>query len=69
MDRLHELISVLSDREVQARTFYARHICICKICQKPAKTFKSPFSEHEYRLSAICEECQNYFSIIPDCFK
>lgn len=63
MDRLKELIDVLSDEKVEERTFRSRQAHTCKICQKPAVTFTSEFSECEYRLSAICEDCQKYFDI------
>lgn len=61
MGRLRELIDVLSDQNVQARTFRAKRTRICKICQKPAVVFESPFSRKEYQLSTICESCQKYY--------
>ncbi len=66
MDKLRELIDVLSDEAVQARTFQARRKRICKICQNPAETFESDFFEMEYRISAICETCQRYFYMTGD---
>jgi len=61
MDRLSELIAILSDRGLQARTFHAKLFSICKICEKPADSFENSFSEYEYGLSTICEKCQHYF--------
>jgi hypothetical protein len=65
MDRLSELIAVLSDRKVQARTLHAKLTHICKICKRPAIAFKNGFSEYEYGLSTICEDCQIYFYESP----
>lgn len=61
MGRLRELIDVLSDRKVQARTFMAKRAHVCKICQKPAVTFKTSLAKKEYQLSTICESCQKYY--------
>lgn len=61
MGRLRELIEVLSDQRVQARTFRCKTIHVCKICQKPAEVFESPSSRVEYQLSTICESCQKYY--------
>ena len=63
MDRLQELIGALSDRKVQDRTYFAKQTRMCKLCNKPAVAFNSTFSEYEYRLSTICEDCQSYFGI------
>ena len=61
MGRLRELIEVLSDQNVQARTYLSKRTHVCKICQKPAEAFESPFSRVEYQLSTICESCQKYY--------
>jgi hypothetical protein len=61
MDRISELIGVLSDEAVIARSFHARHERTCKICGKPATSFRTPFSELEYSLSSICQTCQDYY--------
>ena len=68
MDRLNELIGILSDKKVQDGTFHARQARICKICKRPAVSFKSTFSESEYKVSTICEDCQVYFGISHDRF-
>ena len=61
MGRLRELIEVLSDQDVQARTYLAKRTRVCKICQRPADVFESPSSRVEYQLSTICESCQKYY--------
>lgn len=66
MSRLNELIDVLSDEKLQARSSQARRTHICKICQRPALEFKSAFSKLEYELSTICEDCQKYYYSFPD---
>ena len=61
MDRIRELIGALSDEAVIARSLIARRQRTCKICGKPATFFRTSFSEMEYRLSSICQECQDYY--------
>ncbi|MCP3872969.1 MAG: hypothetical protein GY699_07420 [Desulfobacteraceae bacterium] len=61
MNRLQELIEILSDKEVQARTSSARINQKCKICGNLADTFHTPLAKVEYHLSIICEDCQNYY--------
>lgn len=61
MDRIQELINVLSDNEVVLRSYTAKSNQLCKICGKHAGSFRSPFSELEYRISAICQACQDYY--------
>jgi len=66
MDRLRELIEVLSRKKVQNRTYQAKQDSICKICKNPAISFETNLSEYEYKVSGICEDCQRYFQIKPD---
>jgi len=61
MTRIQELISVLSDKDVIARTSTAKAKQHCKICGKPANYFRTPQSELEYSISAICQSCQDYY--------
>ena len=63
MEKIDELIRVLSDRDVVMRSQVARGNLICKICEKPARSFRTPFAELEYSISAICQACQDYFFI------
>jgi len=58
---LQQLIDVLSKQDVQNRAFGAKDSNTCKICGGPAITFKSRFTEMEYKISAICEKCQEYY--------
>ena len=61
MDRIQELIEILSDKAVQSRTFSAKANQKCKICGNPADSFHTPMAKFEYHLSIICEDCQNYY--------
>lgn len=61
MARISELIGALSDEAVAARSLYAKREGTCKICGRPATFFRTPFSELEYNLSAICQACQDYY--------
>ena len=61
MDRIGELICVLDDQAVIARSLTAKGTNTCKICGRSAESFRSPFSELEYSISAICQACQDYY--------
>ncbi len=61
MDRLQELIGALSDEDVLLRSYMARHDHVCKICAKPANSFRMPLSKLEYSMSSICQACQDYY--------
>ncbi len=61
MDKISEFIAVLSDKNIQQRTVDARTNRLCKICCRPVSHFPDARSEFEYQISAICEECQNYY--------
>jgi hypothetical protein len=61
MDRIRELIEVLSDKKVQDRTFWAKSTQSCKICGQPADQFFSDISKFEYLVSKICQDCQYYY--------
>ena len=63
MDRIQELIKVLSDKNVQERTLLAKTTRTCKICGGPAGEFLSDTSKFEYLVSKICQDCQNYYRI------
>lgn len=61
MNKIQELIGVLSDDRIQERSFFSKSNQTCKICEQPATEFLSAASEFEFRVSQICEDCQNYF--------
>ena len=66
MDRIRELIGVLGDEAVIARSFSAKRDQTCKICGQAADYFRTPFAELEYSISSICQVCQDYFFISND---
>jgi hypothetical protein len=66
MNRIQELIGVLADEAVIARSFNAKRDRTCKICGQSADHFRTPFAELEYSISSICQACQDYFFISSD---
>ena len=66
MDRIKELIGALSDKEVLLRSYAAKHNQLCKICARPAASFRTPFSKLEYSISSICQACQDYYFSIDE---
>ena len=61
MEALNELIEVLSKPEVSNRDSFARSTHTCKLCGNSARWFRDAVSEFEYRVSAICQRCQDRF--------
>ena len=61
MDRIQELIRVLSEEKVSYREELAKASHFCKICGDPATSFTSPRYELEYSISSICQLCQEYY--------
>lgn len=61
MSKVQELISLLAEKDVIARSVIAKANCICKICGEPANSFSTPRAELEYSISCICESCQDYY--------
>jgi superfamily II helicase len=61
MEKISEFIAILSDKNIQQRTADAKTNRLCKICGREAGNFLDAKSEFEYQISAICEECQNYY--------
>ena len=61
MNRVKELINVLGDDNVKGRAAIAKANRSCKICGKPAVFFHTSKAELEYRISLICQSCQDYY--------
>ena len=61
MQSLNELIKALSEPEVSMRDAMARSTNTCKLCGKSARRFRDRISEFEYKVSAICQRCQDKF--------
>ena len=61
MERLEELIKILSEPAMGARYSKAKTTQTCKICGKPALGFRDAVSSFEYTVSAICQECQDKY--------
>jgi len=61
MERLEELIKILSEPAMRARYSKAKTTQTCKICGNPALGFRDAVSAFEYSVSAICQECQDKY--------
>lgn len=61
METLTELIRLLSDERILRSAPSARSARRCKLCAKPALVFHSPAAEFEYRISGICQDCQDFY--------
>jgi hypothetical protein len=61
MEKISELIAILSDKAVQQRTAVARTNRMCRICNQPVGSLLDAKFEFEYQISAICDKCQSYY--------
>jgi hypothetical protein len=61
MERLEELIRILSEPEMSARHSKAKTTRTCKICGCQALNFRDAVSAFEYSVSAICQDCQDKY--------
>lgn len=61
MEALSELIRILSESSVSQSESRARATQTCKLCGGPARSFRDWVSELEYKISAICQQCQNRY--------
>ena len=66
MERLVELIRILSEPAMVARHSKAKATRTCKICDGPALSFRDAVSSFEYRVSAICQDCQDKYLYAAD---
>ena len=66
MERLEELIRILSEPAIRSRHSKAKTTQTCKICDGPALRFRDAVSLFEYRVSAICQECQDKYLYAED---
>jgi hypothetical protein len=66
MERLEDLIRILSEPTMSARHSKAKTTRTCKICDGPALHFRDAVSLFEYRVSAICQDCQDKYLYAAD---
>ena len=60
-EELQALIALLMDPSVRRREMCARASKICKIYGLPATGVHSELAEFEYRVSGICQRCQDFY--------
>jgi hypothetical protein len=66
MERLEELIRILSEPAIRSRHSKAKTTQTCKICGGSALRFRDAVSSFEYTVSAICQECQDKYLYAED---
>ena len=60
MEKAQETICALGEEDGGVRAAIARAHRTCKICEKPAVFFNSARAETRYKLSLMCQSCQDY---------
>ena len=60
MERVQETICPIGDENIGVRAAIARAHRTCKICGKPAVFFNSARAEIRYKISLMCQSCQDY---------
>jgi len=66
MEKLEELIRILSEPAIHSRHSKAKTTQTCKICGGSALFFRDAVSSFEYTVSAICQECQDKYLYAED---
>lgn len=61
MIRAVELLEVLSDPTYKASYAKAKATGTCIKCKKRAKSYQNPSAKLEYKVSGLCQDCQDYF--------
>ena len=60
MEQVRETICTLGEEDAGVRAAIAKAHRTCKICGKPAVFFNSDRAEIRYKLSLMCQSCQDY---------
>jgi len=63
MEQTQETICVLGDEDSGVRAAIARAHRTCKICGKPAVFFNNARAEVRYKLSLMCQSCQDFCQV------
>jgi hypothetical protein len=61
MKKLDELIRIFSSPDYRGRFLQAKATSTCLLCGKPARLFRDPPASFEYRISALCQDCQDKY--------
>ena len=60
MEKAQETICALGDEDIGVRAAIAKAHRTCKICGKPAVFFNNAQAEVRYKLSLMCQSCQDF---------
>ena len=63
MTKVHELLEIFSANTYKANYIKSKATNTCIRCGKPAKVFRDASARFEYKISALCQKCQD------ECFK
>lgn len=61
MTKAMDLLEVFSNPTYKDSYAHAKATSTCIRCRKPAKTYRDASSRLEYEVSALCQNCQDYF--------
>ncbi len=61
MTRFDELVKIFGEDNYRIRYIEAKMHNTCIRCGKPAKEFSDASARLEYRISALCQRCQDHF--------
>jgi len=57
--KARDILELLSRSDYRKKYEQAKATRTCINCEKPANDFRDVSSELEYRISALCQSCQN----------
>jgi hypothetical protein len=61
MTRIETLLKILSQQDRDAKFIIALNTQTCISCGNPVGGFKGPSAKLEYKISGMCQTCQDYF--------
>lgn len=61
MTRFDELVEIFCEDNYRTRYIAAKTSNICIRCGEPAEEFSDASARLEYRVSALCQICQDHF--------
>jgi hypothetical protein len=61
MKKVDELLRIFSSPDYRGRFLQAKATSTCLLCGKPARLFRDTSASFEYRISALCQDCQDKY--------
>lgn len=60
-ETMQNVIDSLAEEMFDMKQSDAIQSCTCVVCKYPATAFRDELSEREYKISGMCQKCQDEF--------